>query len=194
MNSNIVGNIFGGARRFIVNCDEAQSNATQTDAQQNDSFHQAGKYPLRNLWQTLKMLWQEQDLKLPDDFLDDLVQQGALLPAQKIVYLALLQQFITQFSEAKSHHKQYDALQQLLYALIKQNAGSHNQSKQPEFSETPMPAHDFTHHVAHQDARLIGYQLGNEARKYLALKRVNGQTPSIMEAIQHAKETIRRVS
>ncbi len=160
----------------------------------NDWVSQAGKYPLRNLWQTVKTLWHEQSLTLPDDFLNDLVKQGDLLPAQKTAYLALLNQFITQFSEAKNQQNQYDALQHLLYALIKQNAGTHNQSKSPEFSETPMPAHDFTHHVAHQDARLIGYQLGNEARKYLARKRVNGQAPSIMEAIQHAKETIRRVS
>nr|MCH9845099.1 hypothetical protein [Alphaproteobacteria bacterium] len=155
--TNNIG-IVGWMKRFTVNRDHTQTiDVQQTDAQKNDvkqtdSFYQAGKYPLRNLWQSLKTLWREQDLTLPDDFLDDLVQQGALLPAQKTVYLALLNQFIAQFSAAKNHQTQYDALQHLLYALIKQNAGSHNQSKSPEFSETPMPAHDFTHHVAHQDA------------------------------------------
>ena len=71
--------IFGGVKRFFLKHDNAQIDTKNSD----DKLYQAGKYPLRNLLKTLKTLWQEQSLTLPDDFLDDLVKQGNLLPAQK---------------------------------------------------------------------------------------------------------------
>ncbi len=181
---------------ILLSHDFSEAEEAPQKITQEETLQKLGKYPLKNLLKGLKLFFHEKKLELPDNFLDDLVQSGDLLPAQKTIYLEILNDFIGQFSEANQQQQQYEALHHLLLTLI-QTSLKQQDNKAPEFSETSMTqmvTNDFYHQHAHQDARLIGYQLGNEARKFLAQQRANGHVATIVEAIQHAKETMRRVT
>ena len=160
----------------------------------DDKLYDLGKKPLRNLLKGLKLIFTTETPTIPADFFEAMVQSGDLLPAEQTQYVEICNEFLAKFSKA-DHAEQYQPiLHDFLHKVLRMNKSSAQQSvQQPEFSEMTMPKSCTTQQSDAQDARLAGYQLGMAARQFLAQQRANGLAPTMMEAIQHAKE-IRRIS
>ncbi len=123
---------------------------------------------------------------LSDDFLDDFLDAGSILPAQKERLLQQSREFLQNLQQDEDQQNHLKNFIQQILALQQEVKNS-----ALEFSETIMPAMNFTHHSSQQQARILGYQLGAEARKFLAQERAKGNVATMVEAIYHAKQTRR---
>ena len=132
------------------------------------------------------------DSPLADDFFADMAEKHYLTPIEKQKLHQQAQLFLTKFLNAENDETQLNALKQLvldIFALKQQNK---NEALKYQELHVP-PLADFNPNDD-RGARHSGYKIGQEARKFLAQQHAKGNVSTMVEAIYHAKNIMRRSS